>query len=294
MLGDTAQGVRSADISALLARILTVSLNTGLVIGTLVVYFAFNALGHRLDLTLDERIAHVTGRTRADRIVTDNLTPGVDTARSRARIATFLCDTGESVGAVGIGCTFRPAGDVRIADQTGQTNAHARSVLIAAFGVSSARIRIADILPVDDRGFRDDRNRRAGRERIAGVALTTNAHWIVIGHATFRIVTASIRTRILAAVADATLLLRTVSIKDAFRPTRDVRIADVVGWTLTRSCAADVSAFGVQSARERRTSGFRWLRHGCFPCKIQFIHLNIKFVSSATQQRMPPGNVSRV
>lgn len=159
MLGDTAHRVRSADISALLARILTVSLNTGLVIGTFVVYFAFNTLGHRLDLTLDERIAHVTGRTRADRIVTDNLTPGVDSARSRARIATFLCDTGESVGAVGIGCTFRPAGDVRIADQTGQADANARSVLIAAFSVCSARIRIADVLPVDDRGFRDDRNR---------------------------------------------------------------------------------------------------------------------------------------
>jgi len=164
-------------------------------------------------------------------------------------------------------------GSPKLKNQTGQADANARSVLIAAFGVGFARIRIADVLPVDDRGFRDDRNRRAGRERIAGLALTTDAHRIVIGHATFRIVTATIRTRILAAVADATLLLRTVSIEDAFRSTGDVRITDVVGQTLTRSCSADVSAFGVQSARERRTSGFRWLRHGCFPCKIELIRL---------------------
>jgi len=120
--------------------------------------------------------------------------------------------------------------------------------------------------------------------------LATDAHWIVIGHATFRIVTASIRARILAAVADATLLLRTVSIEDAFRPTRNVRIADVVGRTLTRSCTADVSAFGVQSARERRTSGFRWLWHGCFPDDGDWPTIDERIASealnAATHRRM--------
>ena len=118
-MNDATLGVRSADGWTLDARILTALLDTCLSGLAISINFTLRTNGHRARLAAHERIAGEAVSARTDGVVVDDLTSGVDTARSRARILAALGDTGEVVGAVGIGYALRFAGDVGIAAETG-------------------------------------------------------------------------------------------------------------------------------------------------------------------------------
>lgn len=260
VLNNAALGVGSANGRTLDARILAALLDAGLGGLTVGVHLALRPDGHGARLAAHERIAVEAVGARADRVVVDHLAAGVHAARPRARILAALSDAGHVVRAVRVGHAFRLAGHVRIAAESRQTDAHAPVALAAAFGVGSARIGIAH---VDSFGgsFTDDRrNGNAGRERIASEALTANADWHVIGHSAFGVRAARVGARVLAAVAHAALIPRAVGVEHALRPAGRVGIASVVGRAFALRRAADVPAFGVQSARRWIARLLRWFR----------------------------------
>lgn len=119
VLNDSALGVRCANAGPLDARIEATLFDTSLSCLAIRIDFAFG-LDHRFDdgrtrLTSDERVASEAISAGADRVVSDHLTAGVDSASSWARISTFLGDTGHAVGTVRVGDALGFAGDVRIA-----------------------------------------------------------------------------------------------------------------------------------------------------------------------------------
>lgn len=65
-------------------------------------------------LATDERIAREAISARADRVMADHLTLGVDSTSSRTRIFTFLCDTSHVVGTIRVGNALGFASHVRI------------------------------------------------------------------------------------------------------------------------------------------------------------------------------------
>ncbi len=259
MLDDTAFGIGRADVGTLGARVLAVTLDAGLVIGAIVVGLAFGTLGHDGHNAAHERIANQSSRTRADWVVADHLAPGVQAAGTRTRITALLSDAGQAIGAVRVGGAFGSARNVRVADETGKTVTADGAILCATLGIGAARIRFARIVTAVNRRLDDHRNGRARRERIAGVAVATDAHRVVVGDATFGVDAAGVGARVGAAVADAALVLRTVTVEDALGPTRHVWIADVIGWTRAGGGAADVAALSVEAAWERHTTRFRLL-----------------------------------
>lgn len=209
MLCDAAKSVGGTDARTVGTRILTFLLITCLVLIAVGIIFAFGLFNQRdngSDLALDEWITGIARWTRADRVVADHLTPGVDTARSCTRIAAVGSDTGQTVGTVRIGGAFRFTADVRISFETGQTDAERSLVLRLTFGVGAARIGIADIDSIDTIRYHDvDWSGRTEREGIPTESLSANADWCVIGHAALGVGTAGIDARIFAAVTHAAL-----------------------------------------------------------------------------------------
>lgn len=73
--------------------------------------------------------------------------------------------------------------------------------------------------------------------------------WYMVNYSTVRIDAASSWARIDATIVNATLVTRTVSVEDAFRSTRCVRIADVIGWTNAIDSAILFLTLSVSTAR---------------------------------------------
>ena len=266
VLDDATNGVGSADVRSVGARVLAVALDASLVLRAVGVGFAFDALRHRLDLTPDERIAREPWRARADRLVAHHLTLGVDSARAGARVATFLRNAGERVGAVRVGRTFRPTRRVRVADQSRQADALADVVVVSTLGVGAARVRIANVEPVDFDGLGDDRDGGARRERVAFVSLPADADGHVIGHAAVGVRAARVHARTLAPVAHAALVLRAVGVQHALGSARDERVADVARRAHASHGSALFATVGVQAASVGRAAGLGWFFHYRFDC----------------------------
>lgn len=80
--------------------------------------------------------------------------------------------------------------------------------------------------------------------------------WYMISYSTIRIDAASSWARIDATIVNATLVTRTISVEDAFRSTRCVRIADVIGWANAIDSPVLFLTLSVSTAR----IGITWSR----------------------------------
>lgn len=159
VLYDTALGIRSTNTHTVNAWIFALLLDASLILRTIRIDFAFwfdDGFNDGSNSTLDKRISSIAERTRADRIVADNLTTSIDTACTRTRIATFLSDTSQTVDAVGVCGALRFAGNVRVSKESRQTDANTSVVLRTAFSIRTAWVRIANINAIDRARHGDD------------------------------------------------------------------------------------------------------------------------------------------
>ena len=86
-----------------------------------------------------ERVAAVRRPARAQRYVTDHLTLGVLSARSRARVRALVAHARSVRRAVRVHDALGPAVLVRVARVLGQARARAGAILFATHGVRAAR-----------------------------------------------------------------------------------------------------------------------------------------------------------
>ena len=122
------------------------------------------------------RISLIALETVANRVVVDNITDGVDTACIVviARVPAFLFDTGFSrVVAIAVGHTLGRTSEVGIAKIAGQTLAGACATARIAFGVGSARVRIARFL------YFVRRDEHTSGEGVTGVSLETGTNGVM-------------------------------------------------------------------------------------------------------------------
>lgn len=94
----------------------------------------------RDDLTARERIARPSGRARADRVVADGATLGVEAARADARILALAVHARERRGALAVCHALGPTFG-RNTQVAGQARTNRGAAHLAAFAVRSARCR---------------------------------------------------------------------------------------------------------------------------------------------------------
>lgn len=129
--------------------------------------------------TVAEWIASKSWRTLADRVVVGDLTPGVITTGTGARINTLLIDTSSQLVTIradhALWATVR-----RSSLECRGTCTHTYSINFSVLAVGSARIGITWVsINFNRLGWRYDLTSRGWIARVAGV---TRADWIVISY----------------------------------------------------------------------------------------------------------------
>lgn len=94
-------------------------------------------------MTRREWISGVARKATARWLMIVNLTLCINSARSNARILALVVNASLRVNAIRILNAFRSAALVWIAGVIGQTSARARTIALFAYGVCTARRRIA-------------------------------------------------------------------------------------------------------------------------------------------------------
>jgi hypothetical protein len=212
------------------------------------------------NLTSYERIASVSRRTAADRIVVDDLTFGIDAASSRAWIAALLVATSLILGTFIAGHTLGSTG-WRRSNVSRDARANCLAVDLAALRVWTTRRGLTWVLRLDWGWTKEKLGVKkrtiwmegkirtlVGRtldKRVSSHALRTRAHRDVIDHVTDSVLAASSRTWINAFVPDTSLVTRTVVVDDALWPTATVRVTLVLG----QACALAIVALCICTAR---------------------------------------------
>lgn len=120
MLNDTTLGVGGANRGSFQTWVDTSLFDTSLCSLTVGINFTLWFDDWLVDksrprLATDEWIALIATRTRADGVVTNNLTTSINAACSRTRITTFLVDASQVIAAIRVSGTLRSASHEGIA-----------------------------------------------------------------------------------------------------------------------------------------------------------------------------------
>lgn len=177
-------------------------------------------------MTSDERVARVTRRATANRVVIDDLTPSANAARSDAWIPAFLIAASFVSSAVRIDDAFRSTGR-RHSSIAGQAGADGLPVDWTALAVRTARGRLAR------RSLDGSGDWVTLYEGIAGHTRRARANWDVIDNVAASVLTAGPWARISTLVPDASFVPWAIVVEYAFRPAARVRVALVLGKTGT-------------------------------------------------------------
>lgn len=160
-------------------------------------------------------ISGVAHSTCAGWHMTHNLTFGILTTTSAARILAFVANTGFVRWTVRVQNAFRATSFVRIAVILGQTLARADAILLSAIGIRAARIRNTGSGLFINRSLLHC----AQGERIAAISSQADAHRCVTDDATLGILCARVWTWIFAFVVYAGKIASTLRIRNAFGTT---------------------------------------------------------------------------
>jgi hypothetical protein len=180
-----------------------------------------------------------------------NLAFCTNPASSWTRIDTFLIDTSLIEGTFRTRDTFRPASG-GTTDVTRDTRTYSLSVDFSTLAVRTARRRTARVL------WYRNYDLRAQHEGVSSVSLNTSTDRNMIVDVTFRVLTASSRTRIYTFISDAGFVAWTVSVQDTFWSATSVRISLV----FRQTTANTIVALCVGTARRRiaRICDYRFWR----------------------------------
>lgn len=205
---------------------------------------------HRDGLAANKWIASHATLAVADGIVVDDAAHCVLAADARTGISAALGDARHVGTALRVGDALGAAVGWQ-ADESRLTGTRRQAVDVAADAVGSARRRRATV--GDDRfdGTRLDGNDSAGQAGVSSVAFDATAHRQVIDDTTFGVETADTRAWVDAAVVDAAAIARAFRVLDAFRPTADGGIAQIVGWADAHGVLTLLFALGTRTTRRR-------------------------------------------
>jgi hypothetical protein len=160
-----------------------------------------------------EWITLIALEAAAHRNVVHNVTLGVGSTNSNARISAMFVDAGQVAGAVSVDDAFRSAARVRISKVRCNTSTASLSVVLSALSILTTRRRIAGRAL----NFHRSNNFRAADESISFKIAQTAAVRSVVDDITFGIGSASSSARVLTLFSDASLVGGTLGAGDALR-----------------------------------------------------------------------------